>query len=102
MVSAKVAAKNQLSNKTKTEGLPIGQVTHYFDKIKVCVVRIDYGSLKKGDKVTFAGKEGKLTQTVSSMQIENEDVLTAHKGQMVGLKVNKAVSAGAMVSRANT
>ena len=87
--------------KAGAEGLPVGEVTHYFDKIKVCVVRIDFGSLKKGDRVLIRGKDCNLVQTISSMQIENEDVLAANKGQLVGLKVNRAVSVGSTVSHVN-
>lgn len=72
----------------------LGEVTHYFDKIKVCVIKINTGTIKKGDSLTIEGNKGSLTQVVSSMQIENEDVTSARKGQLVGLKVAKEVYVG--------
>lgn len=90
------ASVTQPKSKTSTtKSLPkldkIGEVTHYFDKIKVCVIRIDKGTIKKGDRLIIEGNKGSLTQTVSSMQIENEDVAIARKGQLIGLKVAKEV-----------
>lgn len=75
----------------------LGEVTHYFDKIKVCVVRIDSGVLKRGDRVTLDGKSGAFEQEVNSMQVENKDVTSAKKGQLIGLKVKKVVSVGSKV-----
>jgi|CXWL01.1.fsa_nt_gi translation elongation factor EF-1alpha len=79
--------------------IPIGEITHYFHKIKVCVVRINQGVLKKGDRLSIEGKHGSLIQVIRSMQIENEDVSLAKKGQLIGLKVSKPVYAGDLVKR---
>lgn len=97
-VSGKLPARTVVPKKSEIEGRLIGEVTHYFDRIKVCVVRIDFGTLKKGDQITINGKKSKLTQTVDSLQIENEDVAIARKGQLVGLKVKKVVTVGSKVS----
>ena len=78
---------------------PVGEVTHYFHKIKVCVVRIDHGFLRKGDRLSIEGKHGCLVQAISSMQIENEDVSMAKKGQLIGLKVSKPVYEGDLVGK---
>lgn len=78
---------------------PVGEVTHYFDKIKVCVIRIDHGTVKKGDRLRIEGNKGNLVQDVSSMQIENEDVASARKGQTIGLKVKKMVYVGDAVQK---
>ena len=78
---------------------PVGEVTHYFHKIKVCVVRIDHGVLKRGDRLSIEGKHGSLIQPIRSMQIENEDVSVAKKGQLIGLKVSKPVYEGDLVGK---
>jgi hypothetical protein len=75
----------------KSPGLLVGEVTHYFDRIKVCVIRIDRDHIKKGDRLLIVGPKGESIQNVSSMQIENEDVTSAKKGQLIGLKVSKPV-----------
>ncbi len=71
-----------------------GSITHYFDRIKVCVVKLTHGSILIGDKLTIRGPKTKFVQKVWSMQIESEDVKVAKKGQLIGLKVDKIVAVG--------
>jgi len=71
-----------------------GEITHYFDRIKVCVVKLTNGTVLIGDKLTILGPKTKLIQKVWSMQIESEDVKVAKKGQLIGLKVDKLVAVG--------
>ena len=72
----------------------VGVITHYFDRIKVCVVKLTQGSILIGDKLTILGVKTKFVQKVWSMQIESEDVKVAQKGQVIGLKVDKIVAVG--------
>lgn len=69
----------------------IGEITHYFSKIKVAVIKITKTPIKVGDQVNIKGKTTDLIQKISSMQIESVDVKTAEKGQLIGVKVKKAV-----------
>ena len=71
-----------------------GVITHYFDRIKVCVVKLTQGSILIGDKLTIVGNKTKFIQKVWSMQIESEDVKVAKKGQLIGIKVDKIVGVG--------
>ncbi len=71
-----------------------GVITHYFDRIKVCVVKLTQGTILIGDKLTILGAKTKFVQKVWSMQIESEDVKVAKKGQLIGLKVDKIVAVG--------
>jgi hypothetical protein len=72
----------------------VGIITHYFDRIKVCVVKLTQGTVLIGDKLTILGVKTKFVQKVWSMQIESEDVKVAKKGQLIGLKVDKLVAVG--------
>jgi hypothetical protein len=72
----------------------VGIITHYFDRIKVCVVKITQGTVLIGDKLTIQGDKTKFVQKVWSMQIESEDVKVAKKGQLIGIKVDKLVAVG--------
>ena len=72
----------------------VGIITHYFDRIKVCVVKLTQGTILVGDKLTILGNKTKFVQKVWSMQIESEDVKVAKKGQLIGLKVDKLVAVG--------
>ncbi len=77
--------------------MKVGEITHYFDRIKVCVVKINHGSVLIGDKLTIVGPKSKLVQKVWSMQIESEDVKVAKKGQVIGLKIDKPATVGDIV-----
>lgn len=64
----------------------IGKVTHYFSKISVAVIKLT-DALSVGDKIIIKGATTDIEQSVSSMQIEHENVDTAKSGQSVGLKI---------------
>lgn len=72
----------------------IGEITHYFDRIKVAVMRINQGSVLIGDKVHIIGDKTKFVQKLWSMQIDKVDVKVAKKGEEIGFKVDKAVEVG--------
>ena len=75
----------------------IGKVTHYYDKIGVAVVELD-SELSNGDKIKFVrGGEDMFEQEVKSMQIENDKIDSAKKGDIVGLKVDQEVKEDAEV-----
>jgi len=75
----------------------VGEVTHYYDKIGVAIVEL-LADLAVGDKVKFQrGGEDLFEQEVKSIQVEHENVEMAHKGDVVGLKVDEEVREGAEV-----
>ncbi len=86
-----VTAKQQAIDPSLAQ---VGIITHYFDRIKVCVVKLNQGTVLIGDKLTILGDKTKFVQKVWSMQIESEDVKVAKKGQIIGLKVDKLVVVG--------
>lgn len=77
--------------------IKVGRVTHYYDKIKVAIIELD-GTLSVGDMVEFdKGGEELFSQKVDSLQIEHNQVESASKGDIVGVKVNEAVKGGTEV-----
>jgi hypothetical protein len=76
----------------KKPGMLIGEVTHYFARIEVCVIKVIQHHICLEDRVRFLGKATDFIQEVKSLQIETEGVSSAKKGQMVGLKVMRAVN----------
>lgn len=72
----------------------IGEITHYFPRIGVSVLKMNSGVLKVKDCIEIRGSKTNLRQVVASMQIESVDVKTAKKGQLVGLKVDAEVHVG--------
>jgi putative protease len=76
----------------------VGEVTHYFPKVGVAVVRVA-DELHSGDQVRISGPHENFSQRVSSMQIEHQTISSASKGQEVGMKVTQPVRAGDRVYR---
>jgi len=77
--------------------LKVGVVTHYYDKIKVAVVKLS-SALGVGDKIKFVrGGEDLFEQEVKSIQVEHEKADSAGKSDVIGLKVVKGVKEGAEV-----
>ena len=77
--------------------LPMGEITHYFDRIKVAVLKINAGTVLIGDRLTIVSGKIKFVQKIWSMQIESQDVKVAKKGQLIGIKVDKPVVPGDIV-----
>ena len=72
----------------------MGEVTHYYDKIQVAVVKLVSGDLKVGDKVKLTDSAGEdVEQEIKSMQIEHAKIEIAKKGDEFGLKVDTPVKA---------
>jgi len=69
----------------------VGQVIKFFSKIGVAAIRLTEGSLKVGDQIHIVGHTTDLTQTVDSMQIENNNVQEAGPGADIGIKVKDKV-----------
>ena len=72
----------------------VGKVTHYFTNIGVAVVEVVKGELKIGDKIHIKGATSDFEQSIDSMQIEHQDVESAKKGKVFGLKVAQHVREG--------
>ncbi|MFH1366801.1 MAG: hypothetical protein ABIH38_02290 [Patescibacteria group bacterium] len=72
----------------------IGKVTHFFSKISVAVLTLTEDSLKVGEKIHFKGGERDFEQTVTSLQVEHQEIPEAKKGDDVGLKTDAPVREG--------
>jgi len=74
----------------------LGKVVHYYDRIGVAIVELA-APLKVGKTVCFKHGEEEAVQEVMSLQIDHQDVASAKKGQVVGMKVDTPVKEGALV-----
>ena len=68
----------------------IGKVSTYFKNASVAAIILS-GNLKKGDKIHIKGHTTDFEIKVSSMQIEQDKVETAKKGDHIGIKVKDRV-----------
>ncbi len=64
----------------------IGTVVGYYSHVGVIAVQLS-APLKIGDKIHVKGATTDFKQKVDSMQIEHKKVLSAKKGDSVGIKI---------------
>lgn len=81
--------KKKLSKDAK----PIGEVVHFFRKIKVAVVRFDEPT-EVGVEIIIKGGNFEFSQKIVSMQVDHEQVKKVGKGKSAGIKVKKKVKPG--------
>jgi len=65
----------------------IGTVRHFFDKISVVLIELTAGDLAIGDTIHIKGHTTDITMTVESLQIKQDKLTQAVKGQSVGTKI---------------
>jgi len=68
----------------------VGKVIHVYDKISVGVVALK-GKIKVGDQIHVKGNSTDFNQTISSMQIEHQNIQEAKKGAEIGMKFDNPV-----------
>ncbi len=69
----------------------IGRVVKYFSKAGAAAVELEGENLKIGDAVIFRGHSTDFSQTIDSMQIDNQPIEEARPGDSVGIKVKERV-----------
>jgi hypothetical protein len=72
---------------------PIGQVTHYFDRINVAVIRL-WDRLAVGDWIHFYGTQTNFVQQVESMQVDRQPISEAQAENEVAVLVSEQVRKG--------
>jgi translation elongation factor EF-1alpha len=78
------------------KGKLVGEITHFFDKIGVGVVKLS-GALKTGDEIVVSVHGQEFEQAVDSMQMEHEKIAKAKKGQEIGMKLAGPAKEGSLV-----
>jgi hypothetical protein len=71
----------------------VGEITHYFAKISVVVVKVAEHPLLIGDQIHIKGS-AEFSQKVQSLQVESKDVRFARRGELVGLQVTQPAKPG--------
>jgi len=74
----------------------IGQVTHFYDKIGVMVVKLT-DKVSVGDKIKVKRGDEEFEETIESMQVEHENIDKAKKGDEIAIKVGSPTKEGAIV-----
>lgn len=84
----------------KDKSNKIGEVSHWYDKISVAVIKLNK-ALKVGDEVKFKRGDMEFSETISSMQLDHEPVKSGKKGDEVAVKVSREAKEGAEVYTAD-
>lgn len=74
----------------------VGTVSHYWDRLEVAGIELS-ADLEVGDTIHILGHTSNFTQTVDSIQIEQETVESARAGDSIGVKVNERARVGDQV-----
>jgi hypothetical protein len=72
---------------------PIGQVTHYFNRIGVAVLAL-YEPVALGQWLHFYGNSTNFAQPIESMEINHAPVEEAYPDEEVAIKVDARVRVG--------
>ncbi|MDP3999478.1 MAG: translation elongation factor-like protein [bacterium] len=79
--------------KTPRTDKPVGEVTHYYGKAEVAIVRFNQ-DMPVGKNVTFQGETTDFSQDLASMEFDHKTINVAPKGKEVGIKVKDKVREG--------
>ena len=66
----------------------VGTVSHYWGKLGVAGIELS-AALEVGDTIHILGHTSDFTQTVDSIQIEQETVESAKPGDSIGVKMKE-------------
>ena len=72
----------------------IGEVMKFFSKPSVAAIKITAGAVCIGDTLKFVGHTTDFTETVESMEVNNQKIDKAAAGEFIGLKVKDRVREG--------
>ncbi|HVO66461.1 MAG TPA: hypothetical protein VMT12_08270 [Syntrophales bacterium] len=72
----------------------IGEVVKFFAKPCVAAIKLTVGEVKVGDTIKIAGHTTSITNTIESMEVNNQKVEKAVAGDFVGIKVSDRVRPG--------
>ena len=90
----KAVPKKKVTHKKKGIELKlVGKVTHYYDQIRVVVIRFS-SPVKRGDIILIEGGDNSFSQKIVSMEKDHEKINTAKKGHIVGIKVKQKARDG--------
>ena len=69
----------------------VGVIVKFFAKPSVAAIELNSGSIKKGDLLRYKGHTTDFTDTILSMEVDNQPIEEAKAGDLVGIKVTERV-----------
>lgn len=77
-----------------SEEVLVGEVVHYFRKVKAAVIKVENGKMEIGDGIRIRGNTTDFKDKIASMQIDHQPVESVSKGKEAAIKVKKKVRRG--------
>jgi len=72
----------------------LGEVSHYFPKVKAAAVKVMKDSIKVGDEIYIKGHTTDFKEKVTSIQLDHASIPEGKKGMEIGLLVKSRVRIG--------
>ena len=72
----------------------VGEVTHYFPKVKAAAVLVLKDSVRVGDGIYIKGHTTDFKEKIASIQLDRVPIQEGKKGQEIGLLVKSRVRIG--------
>ncbi|MDO8525958.1 MAG: hypothetical protein Q7S07_05690 [Candidatus Omnitrophota bacterium] len=72
----------------------VGEVTHYFPRVKAAALLVLKDSIKIGDEIYLKGHTTDFKEKIVSIQLDRAPIEEGKKGQEIGLLVKKRVRIG--------
>ena len=69
----------------------VAVIVKFFAKPSVAALEVTNGTIKVGDVLKYQGHTTDFTEEVTSLQIDNQAVEEAKKGDLVGVRVKERV-----------
>lgn len=100
--SVKKAVKKTAKKPAGIEGAmeKIGEVSHYFPRVKAAAVKLKKSGLKVGDRICIKGHTTDFKEKVKSIQLDHAAIPEGKRGQEIGLLVKSRVRIGDSVYKA--
>jgi putative protease len=69
----------------------VAVIVKFFAKASVAALEVTNGTIKIGDVLKYKGHTTDFTEEITSMEIDNQAVVEAKVGDLVGVKVKERV-----------
>jgi len=69
----------------------VAVIVKFFAKPSVAALEVTSGTIKIGDLLKYKGHTTDFTEEVTSMEIDNQPVMEAKVGDLIGVKVKERV-----------
>ncbi|MFO7459067.1 MAG: hypothetical protein R6X07_00465 [Desulfatiglandales bacterium] len=69
----------------------VGTVVKFFSKPSVAAIEVTGGGIKQGDTLRFKGHTTEFTDVTVSMELDNQPIVQAKAGDLIGIKVKERV-----------